>query len=131
MIQYINELVENTGSCRQTKAVGFNVDEHFKIIVNIASSVILAISILVSLHSGIDDKMDTNLKRFFLYSAMVSFLWIFFGVYCMFPPGYEKRGVVSGLSVRVKSAALIHALGWASVCVSLLMIVLARGYDKP
>lgn len=130
IIQYVSELVENAGDNQQTMRREFNVGEHFKTIVNIASSVILAISILVSLHTVINEKMDIDLKKFFLYSAMVSFLWIFFGVYCSFSPDCEKRVLSARLSVRLKSTALIHALGWASVCVSSLMMMLARIYDR-
>lgn len=126
--QFINEWVEDEKRCQEQEDCDFDARDHLKKIVNIAASVILAISILVSLHSIFNNEVDPFLKLSFLYSALVSFLWIFFGVFCTFSSESKLQILSKKTLLRIKSTALIHALGWASVCVSLIIIMLSRFY---
>lgn len=126
IFQFINEWVED--GKEEHLQLGYDVDakEHLKKIISIASSVILAISILVSLYSIFNSKVDEYLKLSFLYSALVSFLWIFFGVFCTFSSENDQQILSKFFLLRMKSTALIHALGWASVCVVVIIIMLIR-----
>ena len=128
IFQYINEWIEDAKENQSATDCDFDSRDHLKKIVSIASSVILAISILVSLHSIFNNDIDPFLKLSFLYSALVSFLWIFFGVFCTFSSESKQQILSKKTLLRIKSTALIHALGWASVCVAMIIIMLTRFY---
>ena len=127
IFQYVNEWIEET-KCVTTTDSDFNENEHLKKIISIASSVILAISILVSLHSIFNGNVSPYLRLSFLYSSLVSFLWIFFGVFVTFSSESKNQIISHKTLLKVKSTALIHALGWASVCVTMIIIMLIRQY---
>lgn len=127
LFQFVNEWVEDANH-NSTIDCDFDVRDHLKKIVSIASSVILAISILVSLHTMFHNEVDPFMKLSFLYSALISFLWIFFGVFCTFSSEGQQQILSKKTLVRIKSTALIHALGWASVCVTMIIIMLTRFY---
>jgi hypothetical protein len=128
LFQFANEWVEDAKENQPITDCDFDARDHLKKIVSIASSVILAISILVSLHSIFNNEIDPFLKLSFLYSALVSFLWIFFGVFCTFSSESNQQILSKKTLLRIKSTALIHALGWASVCVAMIIIMLTRFY---
>ena len=128
IFQFVNEWIEDMKENQSTTDCDFDARDHLKKIVNIASSVILAISILVSLHSIFNNKVDPFLKLSFLYSSLVSFLWIFFGVFCTFSSESKQQILSKKTLLRIKSTALIHALGWASVCITIIIIILTRFY---
>lgn len=128
IFQFFNEKIEDINENKSITDCDFDSRDHLKKIITIASSVILAISILVSLHSIFNKEVDPFLKLSFLYSSLVSFLWIFFGVFCTFSSESKQQILSKKTLLRIKSTALIHALGWASVCVTLLIIMLTRFY---
>jgi len=123
IFQFFNEWIEET-KCATTNNTNLDNQDHLKKIINIASSVILAISILVSVHSIFNNNVDNAMRIAFLYSSLVSFLWIFFGVFVTFSSESENQIMSHKTLLKIKSIALIHALGWASVCVTIIMIML-------
>jgi hypothetical protein len=129
IFQYANEMTEEI-KCTMANDNDFDEKDHLKNIINIASSVILAISILVSLHSIFNNKVSTVLRLSFLYSSLVSFLWIFFGVFVTFSSESKNQIISRKTLLKIKSTALIHALGWASVCVTMIIIMLIRQYAE-
>lgn len=128
LFQAGNEWFEDARENQDDPDMDFDPREHLRKIISIASSLILAISILISLHSIFSNKVDPFIKLSFLYSALVSFLWIFFGVFCTFSSESKQQIISKKTLLRIKSTALIHALGWASVCVTLIIIMLTRFY---
>lgn len=92
-------------------------------IMGIGASVLLSLSILASLPL-ISGMAIPVLKSRFHWAALVSFLWIVFGVFWVTWGGTDNKNNYSKymkLARKVKTAALIHALAWAGTAAMMLI----------
>lgn len=104
-----------------------NDSEHLRTIITIASSVILTISILVALPIFSNSSIGSNLHHPFLSSVLLSFISIFFGIFFIVSFQFGDYSFFNKKNIRkISSNALIHALGWACICVVTLILILDR-----
>ncbi|MBV5315247.1 MAG: hypothetical protein JZU47_18230 [Prolixibacteraceae bacterium] len=120
--QFINEWVEEEKiNGKSEKIVSeLNGKDHVKTMITIGSSVLLSLSILASLPILKDSYSPFLTFRFHL-AALMSFLWIVFGVFWTLSSESQFQLLSIKLIRKLKSASLLHALGWAGTAAIMLI----------
>ena len=106
-----------------TQCDGEKEKDRLSTIMGIGASVLLSLSILASLPL-ISSMSIPVLKSRFHWAALVSFLWIIFGVFWVTWGGTDNQTDYNKnmkWARKVKTATLIHSLAWAGTAAMMLI----------